>query len=47
MFADLCFAVHIAGLLVAGVAEVATRLGFGRGGKLYPDELPWAEELPA
>ena len=49
MFADICFALHITGLLVAGVAEVASRLGFGRGAARYdvPDVLlPWAVELP-
>lgn len=46
MLADICFIVHVTGLLVAGFAEVAGRLGLGRGSDLWPRELPWAEELP-
>jgi hypothetical protein len=42
--ADLFLAVHVAGLLVALAADVAQRLGVGRG-DTGPEELLWAEEI--
>lgn len=44
MLAEFFFAVHVAGLVVAGLAEIVGWLGFGRGSN-EPRELPWAVEV--
>lgn len=42
---SLWLALHIGGLTVAALAEIAQRLGFGRSRQTQPDPLPWAEEI--
>lgn len=42
--AATCAALHYAGLAVAALAEIAQRLGFGRGTGAV-EELPWAETI--